>query len=355
MTSGELGRPLHVLIVDDSAVMRQIMAGLLGKSPGFSVDTASDPVIAMERMRNRRPDVIVLDLEMPRMDGMTFLRKLMKEDPIPVVICSGHVAQGAHHAVEALAEGAVDLIAKPQLGLRDFLEETADTIVETIRGAAHAQLFRRALRGQTPAQRPASIRAAKRFSVRPSGDYVVALGASTGGTDALRDVLEALPSSCPPIVIVQHMPELFTATFAKHLNRTCEIEVREAVHGDGLEVGRALIAPGNHHMRLQRVNGRLRVDVSSGPLVNRHRPSVDVLFKSVAQNTGKQAVGIIMTGMGGDGADGLLEMRRAGARTVAQDQASCAVFGMPKVAIACGAARDVMPLDQIATAILEGP
>jgi two-component system, chemotaxis family, protein-glutamate methylesterase/glutaminase len=347
-------RELYVLVVDDSAVMRQVLTALLSSAPGVSVGVAADPIFAVERMRTRRPDVIVLDLELPRMDGMTFLRRIMAEDPIPVVICSSHIGEGGRQAVDALSEGAVDVITKPQVGLRGFLEESAQTLIDTVLAAAQSRPFRRAWRKDAPKSEP--IRVASR-SQRPlsATEYIVALGASTGGTEALRGVLEALPKSAPPVLIVQHMPEHFTGTFAKSLDRTCRVEVKEAVNGDRLARGRVLVARGNHHLELRQSPGGLEVMVSTGPLVNRHRPSVDVLFRSVAKAAGKRALGVIMTGMGGDGADGLLEMRRAGARTIAQDEASSIVFGMPKVAIQRGAAKEVLPLESIAGAILEGP
>jgi two-component system chemotaxis response regulator CheB len=344
-------KDLHVLVVDDSAVVRQVLTAVLQDEPGISVSVAPDPLLAMERMKNRRPDVIVLDLEMPRMDGLTFLRKLMAEDPLPVVICSAHVGGSSAAAVEALAEGAVDLITKPQLGIKGFLEESAQRLIDTVRGAAQAQPLRHRLRGPSAPARPPPAR----ISNRPPPDYVVAVGASTGGTEALHRVLEPLPKEAPPLVVVQHMPEGFTTAFARSLDRRCSVQVKEAASGDAVVAGRVLLARGNHHIELVRRGARFEVALGIGPLVNRHRPSVDVLFRSVARVAGRQAVGVLLTGMGSDGSEGLLEMRRAGARTIAQDRDSSVVFGMPKAAIDRGAASEVLALDLIGSAILAGP
>lgn len=340
----------HVLVVDDSAVVRQALSAILGGA-GFSVAVASDPLIALEKIQKARPRVIVLDLEMPRMDGLTFLRRLMAEDPIPVVVCSGLAGRGTEAALTALSEGAVEVVGKPRLGVRDFLHESAALLVEAVRGAALAR----------PRPRVATERKLTADAVLPrreqagltlTSDKVVVIGASTGGTEALRRVLEALPSDAPAAVVVQHMPELFTKAFADRLDRACRIEVKEAAPGDRVLEGRALVAPGNRHLLLQRSGAHYTVEVKDGPLVARHRPSVDVLFRSAAQAAGPNAVGVIMTGMGDDGAAGLLEMKRAGAATIAQDEASCVVFGMPREAIARGAVDMVEPLDRIPEAIL---
>ena len=346
------GRPLHVLVVDDSAVVRQSLTAILGQAPGMTVATASDPLIALEKMRLKRPDVIVLDLEMPRMDGLTFLRKLMAEDPIPVVVCSALVGSGTDEALRAVGEGAVDVIAKPRLAVRDFLEESAVLLVDAVRGAAEA---RRRPRGPLASPRTnadAVLPPPGKHALQVTTDKVVAIGASTGGTEALREILEALPPDAPGLVIVQHMPEVFTRAFADRLNQSCRIEVKEAASGDRVLAGRALVAPGNRHTVLVRSGGHYVVDVRDGPLVSRHRPSVDVLFRSVAGSAGPNAVGVIMTGMGNDGAEGLLEMKRAGSITIAQDEATCVVFGMPKEAIELGAVDEVIPLERIATTLL---
>ena len=353
-------RSLHVLIVDDSAVVRQSLSALLGGERGLTVSTAADPLIALGKMKKERPDVIILDLEMPRMDGLTFLRKVMAEDPIPVVICSGHAQQGTQAALQALAEGAVEVVTKPRVGVREFLEESAVLLIDAVRAAALASLH---VRRPVPAPdlRPGprytadAVLPAPRPSSRPApagGSRVVALGASTGGTEALRVLLEALPVNAPPIVIVQHMPEVFTAAFAQRLNQTCRIEVKEAADGDAVIPGRALIAPGNQHLLLARQGAGYVARLAGGPLVSRHRPSVDVLFRSVAQAAGRNAVGVILTGMGDDGAQGLLEMRQAGAATLAQSEATCVVFGMPKEAIERDAVDEIVPLPLIGPAIL---
>jgi len=346
---------IHVLVVDDSALVRQAFTALLSRN--FTVDTAADPIIAERKMAKQRPSVIVLDLQMPRVDGMTFLRQIMRTDPIPVVICSTAATRGSETAMRALEEGAVDLILKPSIGVRDFIAESAMVLTDAITAAAQARV------GKKPA-----MPVTERFSAdvilagqagelalrRPSSQLVpvVAVGASTGGTEALRTMIEALPPDAPGMLVVQHMPEGFTAAFAKRLNETARVEVKEAVYGDAVTRGRVLIAPGNHHMLLRRSGHRYYVQVTGGPLVSRHRPSVDVLFRSVAQAAGANAVGVILTGMGDDGAEGLTEMREAGAQTIAQDEATSVIFGMPKEAIARGAAAHVLPLQEIAPAVL---
>jgi two-component system, chemotaxis family, protein-glutamate methylesterase/glutaminase len=340
---------MRVLVVDDSAVMRQAMTAILGQVPGFDVTVAADPLIAMPKMARERPDVILLDLEMPRMDGLTFLRKIMSEDPIPVVVCSGIAEQGTQAALRAMDEGAVAVVTKPRLAVREFVQESAEMLIGALRDAAAVKLR---LRTASPVPRPRltadSVLAAPRprWHVAPS-TRVVAIGASTGGTEALREVLQPLPVDCPGVVIVQHMPEVFTRAFAERLDRLCAIEVKEAEDGDRVLSGRALVAPGNRHLLLTRRGSEYAVDVKEGPPVSRHRPSVDVLFRSVAGAAGPNAVGVILTGMGHDGAAGLAEMREAGAATIAQDEASCVVFGMPKEAIARGGAQHVVPLSRI--------
>lgn len=350
----------NVLIVDDSAVVRQVLSGLIGAAPGLQVLAAcADPLLAMERMKLQWPDVIVLDVEMPRMDGITFLRRIMEQRPTPVVICSTLTEKGAKTTMEAMAAGAVAIVTKPRLGLKQFLSESADELVHTVRAAARANVRRLAPRAQgtppaaTPAKHTADVilaPASGRAMVQTT-DRVVAVGTSTGGTQALEEVLSALPRVSPGIVVVQHMPEKFTAAFAARLDSVCAIEVKEAQANDRVLPGRALIAPGGRHLLLRRNGAQYVVDVVDGPLVNRHRPSVDVLFRSVAKCAAANALGIIMTGMGDDGAAGLLEMRNAGAQTLAQDEDSCVVFGMPKEAIKRGGVQKTVALSTIAREI----
>lgn len=351
-----------ILLVDDSALVRQVLKTVLEQDPKLEViAAASDPIFAMHRMEAQWPDVIVLDVEMPRMDGITFLKKIMAERPTPVVICSTLTERGAETTMQALSAGAVGIVTKPKLGIKSFLEDAASDLIHSVKAAALANL--RNLRTQAPAlQRPPDKLTAD--AILPPGsramtqttDHIVAIGTSTGGTQALEAVLTRLPRISPGIVIVQHMPEKFTASFASRLNSLCEIEVKEAANNDRVAPGRALIAPGGKHMLLKRSGAQYYVEVRDGPLVNRHRPSVDVLFRSVARFAGKNALGIIMTGMGDDGARGLKEMRDAGGRTIAQDEKSCVVFGMPREAIKLGAVDTVMPLAQLPQAIVHyGP
>jgi two-component system chemotaxis response regulator CheB len=351
---------IKVMVVDDSAVVRQVVAGLLAAAPGIEVIAAvADPLLAIERLRQQWPDVIVLDVEMPRMDGITFLRKIMTERPTPVVICSTLTDKGAKTTLEALAAGAVAIVTKPKIGLKQFLTEASEDLVATVRAAARANVRRLAPRAEAPplvapAKYTADVILAPNTSraMTQTTERVVAIGTSTGGTQALEEVLTALPRVCPGIVIVQHMPEKFTAAFADRLNSVCRISVKEAEHNDRVVQGRALIAPGGRHILLKRSGAQYFVEVVDGPLVNRHRPSVDVLFRSVAKCAGVNALGVIMTGMGDDGAAGLLEMRHAGARTVAQDEESCVVFGMPKEAIKRGGVERTVPLGAVAQEIL---
>jgi len=340
---------LHVLVVDDSAVVREAMTALLSTTPGITVTTAGDPIIARLKIAAARPDVILLDLEMPRENGLSFLRELIATDPIPVVICSSHSTAGSKVALEALREGAVDVVAKPRFAMRSLAHESAILIVDAVRAAAGARRptpVRRTPPSQLPPMVPRATFAARQMSRR-----VVAIAASTGGPQALHHVLGAMPVSTPGIVVVQHMPAGFTAAFAAHLDRECAIEVKEAADGDLVVDGRALIAPGDRHINVVHTRGQLCVEVGDGALVSRHRPSADVLFRSVAQTLGANALGVIMTGMGDDGAEGLRAMRAAGATTIAQDEASCVVFGMPREAIVRGAVTHVTPLDQIVPAI----
>lgn len=354
---------IKTLIVDDSAVVRQVLTGLLNQAPGIEVIAAcADPLLAIQRMKLQWPDVIVLDVEMPRMDGITFLRQIMAERPTPVVICSTLTEQGAKTTMEALAAGAVAIVTKPKIGLKDFLSEAGDELIATVRAAAKANVRRLvpSAAGHKPAGPPSAKNTADVILAASSGgaramaqttERVVAIGTSTGGTQALEEVLTALPRVSPGMVIVQHMPEKFTAAFAARLDGLCEITVKEAATGDRVVPGRALIAPGGRHLLLRRSGAQYHVEVVDGPLVNRHRPSVDVLFRSVAKCAGANALGIIMTGMGDDGAAGLLEMRQAGAQTVAQDEASCVVFGMPKEAIKRGGVQKTVPLQAISREI----
>ncbi len=350
----------RVLIVDDSAVVRQVLTDLLSHDPGIEVlGSAADPIFAMEKMQKQWPDVIVLDVEMPRMDGITFLKKLMAERPTPVVICSTLTERGAETTMQALAAGAVDIVTKPKIGLKNFLQESAQEFVRVVKAAAQAKPKRMIL--PTPAgiapklSADAVLSAATGQAMAQTTDKVVAIGASTGGTQALEQVLVALPRTTVGIVVVQHMPEKFTAAFAQRLNSLCAVEVREAQTGDRVIPGRVLIAPGGRHMLLRRSGAQYQVEVVDGPPVNRHKPSVDVLFRSVAKCAGKNAIGIIMTGMGDDGAAGMLEMRDSGALTIAQDEASCVVFGMPKEAIKHGGVIKVLPLGNLAGEIKAVP
>ena len=346
-----MSNSLHVLVVDDSAVVRQTILAILGTQEDIRTSIAADPYIAMQRMQRDRPDVIILDLEMPRMDGLTFLRKVMRETPTPVIVCSSHIGDGGAQAVRALQAGAVELIAKPGLGVRGFLNDSALTLIDAVRAAASVRIPIRSLSVDVilppPQPRPAA-RASSGSIHRPC---VVAIGASTGGTEAIREILDELPADSCGIVIVQHMPEQFTRSFATRLNETSPLAVKEAEPGDEVLPGRALVAPGNRHLIVVRRSSRLCVETSDGPLVSRHRPSVDVLFRSVATAAGAEAIGVILTGMGADGAAGLLDLHRTGAHTIAQDEPTSAVFGMPNEAIRKGAVREVLPLGKIAAAI----
>jgi two-component system chemotaxis response regulator CheB len=351
-------KKIRVLIIDDSASVRQALTHVLEQDPEIEVmGVASDPFMAAKKMQEELPDVITLDVEMPRMDGITFLRKLMSQRPIPVVMCSSLTEEGSETLMQALEAGAVDIILKPKIGAADHLAESGMRIREAVKGAAIARLGS-GRRAAVPSGPTAKL-TADAVLPPPSGramakttEMVACVGASTGGTEALRVMLEQLPANSPGIVIVQHMPEKFTAAFAKRLNSLCEVEVKEAVHGDPVLRGHVLIAPGDRHMMLERQGARYHVAVREGPLVSRHRPSVDVLFRSAARSAGSNAMGVIMTGMGDDGARGMNEMHQAGAYTVAQDEATSIVFGMPKEAIAHGGVDRIVPLDQIAREIL---
>ena len=344
--------PIKVFLIDDSAVMRQTMAYLLKDVPGIEwLGSAPNPLIAQRSLQQLRPDLLLLDIEMPGMDGLTFLRRQMGSDPIPTVICSSLSQQGSKVALEALAAGALSVVAKPRLGLKQFLEtsraELITALLEASRARPRLRTLPRPIEGE--AKRPLPSPGLHAFAVNKP----VVIGSSTGGTQALEQILTALPSDAPGIAITQHMPEKFTAMYAERMNQSCAVNVREARDGDRLERGLVLIAPGGRHMRLRKAAGQYYAVVSDGPAVNRHRPSVDVLFKSTAECAGRDALGLLLTGMGDDGARGLKLMHDAGARTIAQNEASCVVFGMPCEAIKLGAADDVLHLDQMAGAILQ--
>jgi two-component system, chemotaxis family, protein-glutamate methylesterase/glutaminase len=349
-------KKIRVLVVDDSASVRQTMKEILESDPAIEViATASDPFVAASHMMREEPDVITLDVEMPRMDGLTFLDKIMSQHPIPVVMCSSLTTEGSETALSALERGAVDIITKPTVGTRQFLEESKVRICDAIKSAAQARLSKPRLAG---AAKPSPKLTADVMLPKPpthamiqTTEKIVAIGASTGGTEALREILEALPADAPGIVIVQHMPEKFTAAFAQRLNTICKITVKEAENNDSVLRGQALIAPGNKHMMLKRSGARYCVEIRDGPLVSRHRPSVDVLFRSAARYGGKNVLGVILTGMGDDGAKGMREMKDAGACNIAQDENSCVVFGMPQEAIKTGAVDHILPLDRIVTEI----
>ncbi|MHB8883163.1 MAG: protein-glutamate methylesterase/protein-glutamine glutaminase [Thermodesulfovibrionales bacterium] len=347
---------IRVLIVDDSSVVRKTLSEVLSSDPKIEVmGTAADPFIAAEKLLHEVPDVITLDIEMPRMDGITFLHKLMSQHPIPVVICSSLTPENAETTLKALEYGAIEIILKPRLGTKQFLEESRVRICDAVKAAAVARL--RAVPAAPHKVAPrltADVILPKptSSSMMQTTEKVVVVGASTGGTEALRVFLEAMPLDAPGIVIVQHMPENFTAAFAKRLDGICSISVKEAEDNDTVIRGRALIAPGNRHTLLKRSGARYFVEVKDGPLVCRHRPSVDVLFRSAARYAGKNAVGVIMTGMGNDGAQGMSEMKAAGAWTIAQDEETSVVFGMPHEAIKLGGVDKVLPLESIVFEVL---
>ena len=353
---------IKVMLVDDSAVVRQVNKETLEKEPDIEViGVAPDPLYALDRMKTQWPDVLVIDIEMPRMDGLTFLRKIMAEHPTPTVICSSLAEKGAAATIEALSSGAVAIITKPKMGVKQFLQDAASDLVGAVRAAARANVRRLAGNRASPMAAPPpkltadamlAAQAASTPAMAQTTNKVIAIGTSTGGTQALEAVLTKLPGVVTGIVIVQHMPEKFTALFAQRLNDICQLEVKEAANGDRVLPGRALIAPGGRHMMLRRSGAQYYVEVADGPLVNRHKPSVDVLFRSVAQAAGANALGVIMTGMGDDGARGMKEMHDAGARTIAEDESTCVVFGMPKEAIKLGGVDRTLPLDQIPNEIV---
>lgn len=341
-------KKIKVFVIDDSAVVRQVLTEIFKSDSNFEfLGSASDPLFALDKMNNNWPDVIVLDIEMPRMDGLSFLKKIMSERPTPVVICSTLTTEGSDTAMFAMSLGACDIITKPKIGLKDFLNESTIELTDAVMAAAAVSL--KALPSLSN-QKQFTVKLDKKqdISQLQATEKIVAIGTSTGGTIALEEVLTKLPKDkTPGIVIVQHMPEKFTETFAKRLDSICEISVREAKDGDRVVRGLALIAPGNRHMTVKRSGAQYYVEITDGPLVNRHRPSVDVLFRSVARHVGKNSKGIIMTGMGDDGASGLLEMKDAGAETIAQNEETSVVFGMPKEAIKRGGVNHILPLTEI--------
>ncbi|MDA8083635.1 MAG: chemotaxis response regulator protein-glutamate methylesterase [Nitrospiraceae bacterium] len=349
-------KKISVLIVDDSAVVRQTLSEILTSDPEIEVmATAADPFIAAERLKEAVPDVITLDVEMPRMDGLTFLHKIMSQHPIPVVMCSSLTEEGSETALRALEYGAVEIIQKPRMGTKQFIEESRMRICDAVKAAAVARvrpISKIPLKVTPKLTADAIIEKPSSRAMVQTTEKVVVVGASTGGTEALRVFLEMMPPDAPGIVIVQHMPENFTTAFSKRLDGLCAITVKEAADNDSVIRGRALIAPGNRHLLLKRSGARYYVEIKDGPLVSRHRPSVDVLFRSAARYAGKNAVAAIMTGMGDDGARGMQELKQAGAYTIAQDEASCVVFGMPKEAIKLGCVDKVTPLEAIASVVL---
>lgn len=354
-----MSKKIRVLIVDDSAVVRQSLSQIIASDPMLEVlGTAPDPFYAAKKIAEEVPDVITLDVEMPRMDGLTFLKKIMSQHPIPVVIISSLTEAGTQTGIRALEYGALEIITKPQMNTKQFIEESQIRICDAIKAAANSKIRRRKVTDVPEIQPKLSADVilsplVSANSMLKTTEIVIAVGASTGGTEALTTFLQALPISCPGVIIVQHMPEKFTKSFANRLNEICKITVEEAKNGDAVLPGHALIAPGNYHTLLKRSGARYFVEVQEGPLVNRHRPSVDVLFRSTAKYAGANAIGVIMTGMGDDGARGMLEMKNAGAKTIAQDENSCIVFGMPKEAIKLGAVDKILPLENIAPFILK--
>lgn len=353
---------IKVLVVDDSAVVRQVLTEQIKGMPGIELcGTARDPLYAMKMMEQQWPDVIILDIEMPRMDGITFLKKIMAEHPTPVIICSTLTERGAEVTMQAMSAGAVEIMTKPKIGLKGYLQESGRTLLETIRAAALARAGRG---GHAKPRHHDTKRVAEKLSadailakapttaMGTTTDRVVAIGTSTGGTQALEVVLTHLPATSPGIVVVQHMPEHFTAAFAARLDQICKVKVKEAENNDRVITGQVLIANGGKHLLLRRSGAQYRVEVKDGPLVSRHKPSVDVLFRSVANAAGPNALGIIMTGMGDDGAKGMLEMKNAGSTTLAQDEATCVVYGMPKEALKVGGVEEELPLELISEKII---
>ncbi|MFZ2958695.1 MAG: chemotaxis response regulator protein-glutamate methylesterase [Candidatus Ozemobacteraceae bacterium] len=347
-------KKIRVMVVDDSAVVRQTLTDLLNSDPEIEVVlSAADPIIAAKHLEETIPDVITLDVEMPRMDGITFLQKLMSQHPLPVVMVSSLTELGCETALRALEYGAVDIITKPKMGVKIFLEESRIRLTDSVKAAAKARVKQISVAQHHAKLTADAVLEKPTKAMMRTTEKVVVVGASTGGTEALKDFLIMLPADSPGIVIVQHMPENFTASFAKRLNELCKMSVKEAEDNDSVVRGQVLIAPGNRHTLLKRSGARYFVEVKDGPLVCRHRPSVDVLFRSAARYAGKNAVGVIMTGMGDDGAKGMKELKDQGAYNIAQNEESCIVFGMPKEAIAAGGVDLVMPLTLIAGEVLK--
>ncbi len=369
-------KKIRVLVVDDSAVVRQSLTSILEQDSEIEVmGTAADPIIAVKKIQKEVPDVITLDIEMPRMDGLTFLRKIMSQHPIPVVVISSLTSEGTEVAMKALEYGACEIIGKPAMNADQFILESQIMLCDAVKAAAQSKLNRKttAPTNSVPASHETPVKRIKAAPIEVSPklsadvilekgsalsrmvhtDKIIVLGASTGGTEAIRHLLKEMPDKMPGIAIVQHMPEGFTLSFANSLDKNSKLEVKEAVNGDKLYPGRVLIAPGNKHLLLKSVGKEYFVEVKEGPLVNRHRPSVDVLFRSAARYAGHNAIGILLTGMGNDGATGLKELHDAGAHTIAQDESSCVVFGMPKEAIKLGAADKVLPLSEITSHLLQ--
>ncbi len=343
-------KKIRVLVVDDSALIRGVLTELLSQDPEVEVvGTAPDPYIARQRIKELDPDVLTLDVEMPKMDGLTFLEKLMAGHPMPVVMVSSLTQAGCETTLKAMELGAVDFATKPTLDIRQGMEDQGQDLIHKVKAAAQATVrSRRSTHGNSAeARKPMTS-----LAMLKTTDTIIAIGASTGGTEALRDILEVLPPNTPPIIITQHMPERFTKHFAERLDQICQIRVKEAEDGDTVIPGQALIAPGSFHMELRRSGAKYQVVINQSPPVNRHRPSVDVMFRSVAQFAGRNSLGVILTGMGNDGAAGMLEMKQAGAYTMAQDEDSCVVFGMPKEAIKAGGVDEILPLSEIPAAML---
>ena len=356
-----MDKKIQVLVVDDSAVVRQSLTAILESDPQIEVmGTAADPLIAVKKIMKQIPDVITLDIEMPRMNGITFRRKIMSQHPIPVVVISSLTQEGTEVAMKALEYGASEIIGKPAMNAAQFFHDSKITICDAVKAASQAKLSRLKISStpQATVVKPKysadiMLERGSLLSRIVDTEKIIVLGASTGGTEAIRLLLKSLPPRMPGIAIVQHMPEGFTRSFANSLNNNSELEVKEAEDGDRLYQGRVLIAPGNYHMLLKRIGKEYSVEVKKGPLVNRHRPSVDVLFRSAARYAGQNATGILLTGMGADGAKGLLELKEAGALTVAQDQASSVVYGMPKEAAKLGAASEILGIDELAPYLIK--
>ena len=347
---------IRVMIVDDSALVRQTMQTVLPESDGFETLAASNPVFAEKKFDSFKPEVIILDLQMPQMDGLTYLKKIMEEKPLPVIICSSHSQHNSSNAITALDQGAIEIIEKPRIGTKEFIEESKTKLQDIVRAAVKAKVKKRTAVKSiqvTPKLTADVILPAGKPGNLKTTEKVIVVGASTGGTEALKDFLLMIPENMPPILIVQHMPKHFTKAFADRLNRLSKAHVQEAENGMKLKRGEVFVAPGDEHMLLKSSGTEYYIEVRTGPLVSRHRPSVDVLFRSAARYGGKNVIAVIMTGMGDDGARGMKEMKDNGAYTIAQDEKSCVVFGMPKEAIKRGCVDSILPLPSIAPKVLE--